>query len=545
MHCSSQQLLKFFKVSKNFGPKRVLEDLSLVINIGQKIALVGENGSGKTTLAKLAAKLEFPDCGVIDLKKECTLGYLAQENGVENGAFSIGDFFRNSSVALAKVTSEIKALEKILSEASSQEEIASAMIRWDALYTEFISLNGYAITERAKEMLDELGLRIPLERPILSLSGGEKRKVKLAALMLTSPDLMILDEPTNHLQPSSKKWLQEWIVNTKSAVLLISHDRDFLNKTVNGILELTPPPTGLVFYSGGYSQYLISKAKGQQLKLEAFKYQRRQVEFLKKSLNSDKLCRKNPSQCKDRNTMAYNARGEKHLKSKKRVILQAKAKLLDLEKKKLENPGPIGDFGISFDPITFKGHDFISIEKITIKVEDSVLLAGLDLEIKPGSRIILDGPNGCGKSSLLRLLSKKMQPECGVIIYSSQTVIGYLEQEPAFQGREESILEFMRRRFSLSEDRLYGLLIQFGLISRNVIKQPLETLSLGQQRRLQLLQLTLSRANVLLLDEPTNHLAPDVIDAFEESLSSFPGAVIAATHDLKFAESIGKSYIKW
>ena len=213
--------------------------------------------------------------------------------------------------------------------------------------------------------------------------------------------------------------------------------------------------------------------------------------------------------------------------------------LESLEKNKLENPIPKDYTGIIFHPKSLDSQYALRLEEVKVTVEDRKLIENLSVTLSPGERIILQGPNGCGKTTLLKLLANRQQPDFGSIEYASQIQIGYLSQEPEFDDPSMTILEYLQSKYSLAEHALRNQLHQIDLIRGEYVKQLIETLSLGQKRRLQLLDLMLSEANVLLLDEPTNHLAPDVIDQLEEVLLLFPGAVLAVTHDRRFAEKVG------
>lgn len=493
---SSFQLIKFHSVYKSYGPKAVLTNCNLVISRGQKLALIGENGCGKTTLAKLAMGLERADSG--DIAVSGRIGYLPQETSDQGE--TVGAYLMQAQGHLAKMAVRLRELE----EQQAWEE-------WDELHHLFVEAGGYEAAQRSERCLSALGLdQLSLERPLKSLSGGELRRVTLAALLLHEHDFLILDEPTNHLDQKALNWLEDYLRKYSGAVLLISHHRDFLNRVADGILELTSETK---YYSGNYDDYLVHKKKEFEQALSQYERMKEDKEELQSLIKEQTFSPRKVGALKDRNKMAYDHRGERHLQAKKRIISQAKARLEAIE---LSNPMPKGYTGIIFRPKP---------------VEFALHLNGERL--KAGDRLILSGPNGSGKSTLLRQLAKE---------YS--TLAGYLPQEAELEDLDLNLLEYLAKRFPLPEHELRSRLHRLGLIEPQLIRKKVGMLNLGQKRRLQLLEIMLSGANLLLLDEPTNHLAPKIIDELEEALIHFPGIVIAATHDARFARKVGNRFFQ-
>lgn len=492
-------LLSFHSLSISFGPNKVLSRLDLSVSRGEKLALIGENGSGKTTLARLAIGELKPDDGVLSKPSDLRIGYLSQ-NPPQDLSLTLEEFLLGDLLLLQKSLGE---LEKNLPEKLSE---------WETLHEAFEKKGGYQAEEKISKCLLALELdNIPLTRTLSTLSGGELRRAQLACLLLKPYDLLILDEPTNHLDQKAILWLEDYLKAFTGGVILISHDRSFINNFANGLLELHEGV--LRYYSGNYESYLADKKKELQDKLKAFQEQKEEIKELNSFIKEQSFSSKKPSPAKDRNIMAYDRRGERNTNSKRKKIHQAKSRLEDIIP--MDNPLPKYYTGIVFHPTPLSGK--------------------LPFDMKPGDKIILLGSNGSGKTTLLRhLLTFPFPPSA---------IIGYLPQEIHFEDDTLTPLAYLQSHFSLPEHELRSRLRRIDLFEDRLIHQPISTLSLGQKRRLQLLQLMLTNANVLLLDEPTNHLAPALIEELEDALKNFPGLVIAATHDRRFIEKMNAKII--
>lgn len=548
MTFSSFELIKFYSVSKNFGPKNVLANVSFTISRGERFALIGENGTGKTTLAHLAVGIQSPDKGKVWISPHSKIGYLSQESFQKCKCnLSIREFLLESQGHLETISKRLKELEEIMAHLPECEELNCAMAEWDSLYSKFNDAHGYEALERAQVCLGALGLdQLSFDRNISQLSEGEKRRVELAGLLLKDPNILILDEPTNHLDHRALHWLEKYLSSFNGAILLISHDRYFLNQTATGIIELSPMTHQLAYYSGNYDDYLVAKHQELAKRLEAYEKQKEEIAFLQQSLKEQTFNPRRVAPPKDANKMAYDRHGEKHANGKRKMISQTKARLEKIESEKLEHPISKSYKGIVFRPKKeLVGSFALNLEEVKIEIGEKVLIHHFSAIAKCKERIILSGPNGSGKSTFLKLLAYRQQPKEGKIDFASTALIGFLPQEAVFSNENLTLLEYLQSRFSIPESQLRSELHQIALIEDCFIGQRIETLSLGQKRRLQLLELMLEGANLLLLDEPTNHLAPHVIDQLEEALLLFPGTVIAATHDRRFANRVGTDFWEW
>ncbi len=548
MPFSSFELIKFHSVSKSFGPKNVLTDVSFSISCGERFALIGENGSGKSTLARLMMGLECPDKGGIWISPQSKMGYLPQDSFQSfEKDLSIQKFLLESQGHLETISRRLSELENLMAHLPPSKELDQAITEWGVLYDEFNDFNGYEAVERSKVCLTALGLdHLSSNQSISQLSEGERRRVCLASLLLKNPNLLILDEPTNHLDHHALKWLEEYLCTFRGAVVLISHDRYFLNQVATGMIELSSTTHQLSYYSGNYDVYLAAKKKELDHRLELYEKQREELSSLKKFVKAQTFSSPKVAPPKDANKMAYDRHGEKFANSKRKKISQAKTKIDQIESEKLEHPIPKGYKGIIFKPkIPLETSVALTLEDIEVEIGGKLLINQFSAIAHSRERIILVGPNGSGKSTFLKLLAFQEPPKAGKFIFSSTAFIGFLPQDAVFSHEKWTILEYLQKKFSLPERQLRSELHQIALIEDRFITQRIETLSLGQKRRLQLLELMLQGANILLLDEPTNHLAPGVIDQLEDALLIFPGTIIAATHDRRFASRVGTTFWQW
>lgn len=488
---STFQLIHFQSLIFSFGPKTLLSQLSLTISRGDRLALIGENGSGKTTLARLAIGELYPDSGRVSITPGIKIGYLSQSPPTD------------LSITLEEL---LLPLQKKLAELEA--ELPDSLAEWESTYEEFQKQGGYQVSQVVEALKIS---HIPLTRALSSLSGGELRRAQLAYLLLNSYDLLILDEPTNHLDEEAIRWLENYLQKYPGALLVISHDRTFINRVANGLLEIQDG--SLRYYSGNYEEYLALKKKELSEKIALYHAQKEEIKELNSFIKVETFSSKKPTPPKDRNIMAYDRRGEKHMDSKRKKIVQAKNRLEKIVPK--VNPQPKYYTGIVFHPAPLSGQ--------------------LPFDAKPGDRIILSGPNGSGKTTLLKGLQ--------TFSFPPTAIIGYLPQEIHFEEDTITPLAYLQAQFPLPEEELRSRLRRIDLFEDRLIHQPIYKLSLGQKRRLQLLSIMLKNANVLLLDEPTNHLSPAIMEDLEDALIGFEGLAIVATHDRRFIEKLATRII--
>lgn len=533
----SPPLIKFTDAKKSFGAQTILNGIFLSISQGDRIALIGENGSGKTTLAKVIVDREFLDSGSIERKPGIRIGYLPQDSSyLTEQNCSMEDYLLNALGDLAVVRERLRSLEQEFEYCSPSQE---KLDEWNDLHEKWEKRGGYTLDSLYSQVISGLGLsHLDLQQKIFRLSGGEKIRLVLAGLLLSAPDFLVLDEPTNHLDVSAVEWLENYLKNFSGAFLCISHDRLFLNRSINQILELSIETHQLKVYGGNYDCYLKERQAEKKRQLKAFEEQQEGIRNLKQFITTKTSSSTKAKGATDKNKMAYDRRGEKHLKSVKRSLDQAKLRLNDLEEAPLKHPIPKAMRGIAFQPQESHAHLVMEIQKISKSYEGRVVLKEISGEIHRGDRLVIQGPNGSGKTTFLKIILGMIEPDSGILKMASGCVLGYLEQTISLLPWDQTPIEWLRHHFSLSETELRSELHQTGLISEKSIKRKIGDLSLGQRSKLLILALMLSKANVLVLDEPTNHLDLGTLEELEEALVKFEGTVIAVSHDRWFTEKI-------
>jgi ATP-binding cassette, subfamily F, member 3 len=540
---TSYQLVKLSSVCKSYGPKIVLDNVFLTISRNDRIAFIGENGVGKSTLARLIAHLEVPDSGTIETAASIRIGYLPQQLEIAVPEQTVGEFLLGRFRDLFHRKSEI---EDCLSRPECDEAQQQMLMQeWDRCHEELEARGGYDMEYQCHIILDGLGLSdLSLSMRIAQLSGGQKSKAAFASLLLTSPDLLILDEPTNHLDIKSLEWLEAFLDRFKGAVLLISHDRKFLNRVGRHIAELSAFTHSFAFYTGNYDDFLEEKHQEAVRKIQEFEAWKEEKKALYQLIKAKTFAAAKPSPPKDKNVMSYDHRGERHLRSTSRILRQAQARLNELEGRNLSHPVPKGYKGISFDPLELASAVVVQATGLTKAYGDHLLFKNIDLEVHAGDRIVLQGENGCGKTTLLEILLGITPADQGIIKLAPAAKIGYLDQNLDRCSGEVTVGEELVKTFGLNEADLRNELHKTGLADEGLLQRKVKTLSLGQKKRLSLLNLMLSKCNVLFLDEPTNHLDLLMLESLEAALRTFPGTIIAISHDRTFTERIATSIWK-
>lgn len=487
----SRSLFQISDLSLSFGPQVLFDGLAFSLHEGDHAALIGENGCGKSTLLNMIKK---------EMGERATL--LTQEVAISDLKMTPRTFLQNELLELRK---EMEGLEQDL-------EDPNKLALWGDLHAQFEEMGGYAVTS-LETIANGLHFAHLLDQPMKKMSSGERVRVALGKVLLEDRDLLLLDEPTNHLDQEMIEWLQNYIKKWKKAVLIVSHNRTFLNAVTDHIIELSEGK--LHFFRGNYDAYLKEREQRTQKKIEAFEAQEEAKKELRKALRALSFSRKKAPPPKDRNVMAYDRRGEEHQRSLSRKLSELKKRLEEIESHPLQHP----------KPKTIKGLHFSSGEgKLSIPIE-------LDRTwvLKRGDRIIITGRNGAGKTTLLRKIISQIP---------SKVIIGYLDQEGEEVPLDKTPLEFFWESFNLEEEGVRREMHKAGLKGEDLLKRPFHSLSIGQKKRLMLLSLVLSKPDILLLDEPTNHLDFLTMEALEKALIEFEGVVITASHDSMFVQKV-------
>lgn len=526
----SKLLIQFSHLYKSFGPLQLFEDISLSINKREALALVGENGAGKTTLLQLLLGTVQEDKGIFTRDPYLSIGFLSQEISVQTGI-------------LAKDYIEEGLLQELERQMSACLEQADRLAEWESLHEKYEQLGGYRRMPLEK-ILNGLKLNLSiLDLPMQTLSSGQRVRIALAKAMIENPDLLLLDEPTNHLDQGMQEWLMEALSQREGATVIVSHDRQFLNKTCNVLIEIKKGK--LVRYGGSYNFYLEEQERLLQRQIKAYEAQEEARKMLRQKIKAITFSKAKPAPSSDRNVMAYDKRGEHHQKSLQRSLDSLKAQLAELEAEPLPHPRPKSIKGLRFIPEPLASSVAIELEGISKAFGEMRLFSGVSKLLCKGDRIVLTGANGSGKTTLMKCIAGLIPVDAGHIRYASSTKIAYLDQEVELLPMEKTPLEYFEMRFNLSGEDLRSELHKAAIGGAELLERPFSTLSTGQRKRFMLLSLILEKPNVLLLDEPTNHLDFMTLEAFEKALLDFDGLLLAISHDAMFIEKIATEEWQW
>ena len=504
-------------LNKSFGIDSILENVNFTVNEYDKIGIIGVNGTGKTTLFKIISGIYGYDSGDIYTSKDCEIGYLEQntnfysENTILEEALEV---FKD----VIEMEKYLRDLEHKISEESSNTNsttLEKLMNEYSNKLEAFSDMNGYGYKSEAKGVLKGLGFSDEdMDKPISILSGGEKTRVLLGKLLLKKPTLLLLDEPTNHLDSEAIEWLEVFLKQYKGTVILISHDRYFLDQVVNRIFEIHNKK--LKTYNGNYSDFIKASAIEKELELKKFEDQQKDIKKQEESIERLK---------------AFGR--EKHLKrarSKEKAL--AKVDVLDKPeayRKKAK---------IEFNPSVTSGNDVLQLRDISMGYGERILFKDLNLDIYRGEKVALIGANGIGKSTLFKIIMNEITPLSGDIKFGTNVNVSYFHQEQKTLNLDNTIIdEIWEDNKQLTQTSLRTMLGAFLFEGEEVFKK-ISTLSGGERARVAILKLILSNANLLLLDEPTNHLDIDSKEVLEEALSSYTGTIFKIYHYRYFLNTV-------
>ncbi|CAL9349263.1 putative ABC transporter ATP-binding protein YbiT [Streptomyces sp. enrichment culture] len=521
-------------VTKSYGGRIVLDSVTCSLAAGERTGIVGENGSGKTTLLRLLAGRERPDRGEIVLHAEGGVGYLAQDERLP-AHLTVQN-------VLDRALHELRALEERLRrlEAGMAGGDESRLAEYGDLLTLYELRGGYDADARTERALHGLGLgRLRRDRPVGGLSGGERVRLRLAAVLTAAPEVLLLDEPTNHLDDDALTWLEEHLRTRLGTTVAVSHDRVFLERVTTTLLEVDADRRTVVRHGGGYSGYLTEKAAARQRWAQAHARWRADVDRLREAAATTARRVAPGRAMRDGNKMAYDRAAGRVQQSIAGRVRSAEERLRRLEATPVPPPPeplrftavppaglPHGGSPSPEDPARDAPRGVV-LEADGIAVTGRLGRTGLS--VAPGERLLVTGPNGAGKSTLLHVLAGELPPDTGRVARRGR--IGHLPQEPAPGRPGESLLDaFARGRLGTAEEHAERLL-SLGLFAPDRLSVPVTGLSTGQRQRLALARLVTEPADVLLLDEPTNHLSPALVEELEAALAGFGGALVVVSHD--------------
>lgn len=507
-------------IAKSFGVNAVLRDVSLTVQQGDRIGLVGVNGCGKSTLMRILAGLDAQDGGEISLVRGLRVGYLAQQNMVTSGETVWNE--------LQKVYEQVFAMEKKLRELEDEmahahtdaQRFAQLSADYDRLTQRFEEADGYSWKSMVSGVLNGLGFKpAQYDQCVDSLSGGEQTRLCLARLLLQKPDLLLLDEPTNHLDMETLQWLENYLAAYKGSVLVISHDRYFLDHVCTGIVEILMGSSEQ--YNGNYTRYIVQRQERFESRMRAYEIQQKEIE----------------------RQQAIIARYRMFNREKSIRAAESREKALD-RMEKLEKPVDERAIRFSFEARRRTGEDVLQLTEISKSFGEKHLFHDLTLRVRAGDRVVLIGPNGVGKSTLIKIIVGEEQPDTGFIRYGSNVDIGYYDQHQSTLHADKTALDEIWDRFpQMEQSNVRGALGMFLFTGDDVFK-PIHTLSGGEKGRVALTALMLRKDNLLLLDEPTNHLDMDSREVLEDALTDFGGTIITVSHDRYFINRIANRIIE-
>ena len=501
-------------VAKSFGINTVLKDVSFTLQQGDRMGLVGVNGCGKSTLMRIIAGRDSPDSGEISMVRGTRIGYLAQQDMVTHGS-TIWAELEKVYEPVFEMEEKLRQLEKDMESAHADPSMFSRLSSdYDRLTRAFEDADGYAWKSLVTGVLNGLGFKpSQYDQRVDSLSGGEKTRLCLARLLLQKPELLLLDEPTNHLDMETLQWLENYLATYRGSVLVISHDRYFLDHVCNCMVEILMGTSEQ--YNGNYSRYIAQRQERFETRIRAYELQQKEIE----------------------RQQAIIARYRMFNREKSIRAAESREKALD-RMEKLEKPIDERSIRFSFEARRRTGEDVLMIRDVGKTFGEKHLFSHLDLHVRSGDRIALIGPNGVGKSTLIKLITGDVESDSGDIRFGSNVDMGYYDQHQSALNPEKTVLDEVWDRFPrMEQSDVRGALGMF-LFTGDDVFQPIKTLSGGEKGRVALTALMLRKDNLLLLDEPTNHLDMDSREVLEDALSSFGGTIITVSHDRYFINRV-------
>ena len=510
-------LLQINKLEKSYDGEVIFSDVDFEVKTGERIAIVGRNGAGKTTLMKIIAGVESYDEGNISKGKQVTMGYLTQQMTLDSNDTVMNEM-KKPFKDVINIEDKMKTLTDWLSihaDEYDQDIYKEKLSQYEALSNQYELMDGYNYESKIKTVLTGLDFKeSDFDRQIQSFSGGQKTRLSMAQMLLSEPDLLLLDEPTNHLDMETTEWLENYLTHFKGAIVIISHDRYFLDKIVNQVYDVA---LGSVKkYVGNYSKFL--KERDAHYEKVMAEYERQQNEIKKLETFVEK------------NITRASTSGM--AKSRRKVL----ERMERIEKPRLDAKSA----QINFEITRATGEDVLKVQNLDIGYSKSIT-PPINLEVKRHDRIAIIGPNGIGKSTLIKTIAQKIPALGGNIVYGSNIQIGYYDQKQAEFTSNMTILDYVWNQYAHMPEKDIRTILGRFLFTQEEVKKVINDLSGGEKARLQLALLMLEKNNVLILDEPTNHLDIDSKEMLEQALQNFEGTLLFVSHDRYFINELANN----
>jgi ATPase subunit of ABC transporter with duplicated ATPase domains len=511
-------MIRIENISKQNSHRILYIEASAALNKGEKIGLVGPNGAGKTTLFRMITGEEIPDEGQISVEKGMTVGYFNQDVGEMSGRSAVAEVMEGAG-PVSEVAAELRDLEAAMSDPDRMDEMDAIIERYGEVQARYEELDGYALEGRAREVLDGLSFtQEMMDGDVGALSGGWKMRVALGRILLMRPDVMLLDEPSNHLDLESLIWLEDFLKNYDGALLMTSHDREFLNRIVTKIIEIDAG--SLNTYSGDYGFYENQRAQNEKQQLAQFERQQamlaKEIKFIER----------------------FKARASHAAQ------VQSRVKKLD-KIERVEPPRRRQTVAFEFLPAPRSGEDVINIKNVHKKYGSRSIYEGLDFMVRRKERWCIMGVNGAGKSTLLKLVTGSTEPDQGSVALGASVKLGYFAQHAMdILDGERTVLEWLEDSFPLAgQAPLRALAGCFGFSGDDVEKK-CRVLSGGEKARLVMAKMLFDPPNLLVLDEPTNHLDLDTKEMLIKALADYEGTMLFVSHDRHFLAALSNRVLE-
>jgi ATP-binding cassette subfamily F protein 3 len=513
-------VLQVNALTKSFSGTTILDNVQLEVHQRDRVALVGRNGAGKSTLLKIIAGEMTADSGDLIIPKNIRIGYLEQHSGIDS-SLTVWDEMMTVFEPLRAMERRIRSLEEQMADPaifSNSIEFERVSTEYDELQTEFSNSKGYQYEADTRSVLH--GMRFypdDYTKQVNLLSGGQKTRLALAKMLLSSPDLLILDEPTNHLDIETLSWLEKYLVNYEGALLIVSHDRYFLDEIVTIVYEVSRHKVAK--YLGNYSAYLAEKAKNYERDLKMYERETSERANLEDFIQRN-IARASTSK-----------------------MAQSRRKMLE-RTNWMESPdGDEKSANFTFSVERPSGNDVLAVDNLAIGYDKGPISESISLRVYKGDRIALIGPNGVGKSTLLKTIVKKQTELAGEIRYGTHVQFGYYDQEQATLVGNDTVLEELWSEWPMMNEKDIRSVLGRFLFTGDDAGKPVTSLSGGEKARLSLAKLMLQKSNTLILDEPTNHLDLDSKEILENALDDFPGTIVFVSHDRYFINRLATKVI--